>query len=118
MAFQCRGRPSRRALAVAAAVVAANLVLFVLIAEDLLQGGGLISHDDAVLAWSWVTARTASIRVAKLVGHDRIIRVVGDHQRADRDLVVAAGSQALLAAAPLASLVARKPFIDGGEVDL
>ena len=36
--------------AVAAAVVAANLALFVLITEDLLEGGGLISHDEAVLS--------------------------------------------------------------------
>jgi len=38
-------------LAVAVALVAANVTLFVLIAEDLLEGGGLISHDEAVLRW-------------------------------------------------------------------
>jgi membrane-associated phospholipid phosphatase len=38
-------------LAVAIALVAANVTLFVLIAEDLLEGGGLISHDEAVLRW-------------------------------------------------------------------
>jgi hypothetical protein len=35
----------------ASALVVANLVVFTLIADDVLDGGGLISHDDAVLAW-------------------------------------------------------------------
>ena len=45
----------------------ANLVLFALIAEDLLEGGGLISHDETVLAW-FVEHRTdALISAAKVV---------------------------------------------------
>jgi undecaprenyl-diphosphatase len=43
--------PSRRTLIVALGVVVANLALFVLIAEDLVDGGGLISRDEAVLTW-------------------------------------------------------------------
>ena len=59
--------PSHRTLTVATAVVVANLVLFALIAEDLLDGGGLISHDKAVTAW-FVEHRTdALISAAKLV---------------------------------------------------
>ncbi len=59
--------PSRWTLTVAAVLVVANLVLFALIAEDLLDGGGLISHDEAVLAW-FVEHRTdALISAAKVV---------------------------------------------------
>ena len=59
--------PSHLTLAVATAVVVANLVLFALIAEDLLDGGGLISHDKAVTAW-FVEHRTdALISAAKVV---------------------------------------------------
>jgi len=48
-------------------LVVANLVLFAVIAEDLLDGGGLISHDEAVLAW-FVEHRTdALISAAKVV---------------------------------------------------
>ena len=43
--------PSRRSMVVAVALVVASLTVFILIAEDLLDGGGLISHDEAVLAW-------------------------------------------------------------------
>jgi undecaprenyl-diphosphatase len=38
-------------LFVAAVLVTANLALFLLIAEDVLDGGGLISHDEAILRW-------------------------------------------------------------------
>ena len=48
-------------------LVVANLVLFALIAEDLLDGGGLISHDEAVTAW-FVEHRTdALISASKVV---------------------------------------------------
>jgi membrane-associated phospholipid phosphatase len=54
-------------MACAVALVAANLALFVLIAEDLLEGGGLISHDQAVLTW-FVDHRTDRlITAAKLI---------------------------------------------------
>ena len=60
-------RPSRPTLAIAIALVVANLTLFALIAEDLLEGGGLISHDEAVLTW-FVDHRTDRlISVAKVV---------------------------------------------------
>jgi membrane-associated phospholipid phosphatase len=59
--------PSRPTLTIAAVLVVANLLLFALIAEDLLDGGGLISHDEAVLAW-FVEHRTdALISAAKVV---------------------------------------------------
>ena len=52
---------------VAAALVVASLALFTLIAEDLLEGGGLISHDEAVLRW-FVDHRTDwMISVARFV---------------------------------------------------
>jgi undecaprenyl-diphosphatase len=54
-------------LVVAATIVAICLGLFVLIAEDLLDGGGLISHDQAVLAW-FVEHRTDFlISIARLL---------------------------------------------------
>lgn len=48
-------------------LVVANLVLFALIAEDLLEGGGLISHDEAVSAWFIEHRTDALIRAAKVV---------------------------------------------------
>jgi membrane-associated phospholipid phosphatase len=89
----------------AVALIVANLVLFVLIAEDLLDGGALISHDEAVLAW-FVDHRTEwTIRAAKVVstlGGFVSLTVVG---------VLTAiwlwrrGCRAALAAAPLISLL-------------
>ncbi|HWS45168.1 MAG TPA: phosphatase PAP2 family protein [Acidimicrobiia bacterium] len=59
--------PSRQTLMVAGGLVAACVALFTLIAEDLLDGGGLISHDEAVLTW-FVDHRTDwMIHVAKVV---------------------------------------------------
>jgi hypothetical protein len=59
--------PSRRTLTIATALVAANLTLFVLIVEDVADGGGLISHDEEVLAW-FIDHRTEGlIRAAKLI---------------------------------------------------
>ncbi len=102
--FSAEVAPSRRALAVAAALVAANLTLFVLIAEDVLDGGGLISHDEAVLNW-FVDHRTDWwIRLAKLVS------TLGTYVSL---AIVSAligiwlwrrGSHVLLAAAPLVSI--------------
>jgi undecaprenyl-diphosphatase len=43
--------PSRRVLGVTAGLVVVSMALFVLIAEDLIDGGGLISHDEAALTW-------------------------------------------------------------------
>jgi undecaprenyl-diphosphatase len=60
-------RPSRWTLTIAAALVVANLALFALIAEDLLEGGGLISHDEAVSIWFIEHRTDALISAAKLV---------------------------------------------------
>jgi membrane-associated phospholipid phosphatase len=51
MAFQADQRPSRWILVAAGSVVLACLGLFSLIAEDVLDGGGLISRDEVVLGW-------------------------------------------------------------------
>ena len=49
-------------------VVAAALLLFAMIAEDLLDGGGFIAHDVAVLHW-FVDHRTElTISVARVIG--------------------------------------------------
>lgn len=67
MTLRADVHPSKSTLAVAGTLVAANVLLFVLIAEDLLEGGGLISHDDAVLNW-FVEHRTDGlISAAKLM---------------------------------------------------
>jgi undecaprenyl-diphosphatase len=52
---------------VAAGVVVACLTAFVLIAEDLVDGGGLISHDEAVLRWFVDHRSDGMISVARLV---------------------------------------------------
>jgi undecaprenyl-diphosphatase len=60
-------RPSTTTVVVATVLVVANLVLFTLIAEDVVNGGGLISHDEAVLTW-FVDHRTDwLIHAARLV---------------------------------------------------
>jgi undecaprenyl-diphosphatase len=58
--------PSRRVLVAAGGVVAACVLLFLLIAEDVLDGGGIVAHDEAVLRWfvdhrtdAWITAARA-----------------------------------------------------------
>jgi membrane-associated phospholipid phosphatase len=104
MPFSAEVAPSRRALAVAAALVAANLTLFGLIAEDVLDGGGLISHDEAVLAW-FVDHRTASsIRVAKLLGTIGAFVCLAIVSALIGLWLWRRGSHVLVAAAPLASL--------------
>jgi undecaprenyl-diphosphatase len=60
-------RPSRRIVLVAAAFVVASMALFLLIAEDVLEGGGLVAHDEAVLNW-FVDHRTAAwVNAARFV---------------------------------------------------
>jgi hypothetical protein len=44
-------QPSRTTVAVAVALVVLNLAFFVSIAEDVLDGGGLISRDQAAFTW-------------------------------------------------------------------
>ena len=72
--------PSRRALLTAAALIAASLTLFILIAEDLLDGGGLISRDDAVLAW-FVDHRTDrwidAAKVISTIGSFASLSIIG-----------------------------------------
>ena len=59
--------PSRQTLTVMVVLAAANVLVFMLIAEDVLKGGGLVSHDQAVLTW-FVDHRTQGlIHVAKVV---------------------------------------------------
>ena len=97
-------RPSRRVLAAAAALVAADVVLFVLIAEDVVHGGGLVSHDEAVLSWF------IDIRTERLVHLARIVSTVGSFISLAIIAVVlglwlwARGWHVLLAAAALISL--------------
>jgi undecaprenyl-diphosphatase len=102
--FSAEVAPSRRALAIAAALVVANITLFVLIAEDVLDGGGLVSHDDAVLAW-FVDHRTdRSIRVAKLVSTLGAFVSLAIVSALIGIWLWRRGSQMLLAAAPLVSI--------------
>jgi undecaprenyl-diphosphatase len=60
-------QPSRRLLLTTTGLVLASLAVFMLIAEDVLNGGGLISHDEAILTW-FVDHRTNwMITVARVV---------------------------------------------------
>ena len=102
--FSAEVAPSRRALVVAAALVAASLTLFVLIAEDVLDGGGLISHDEAVLNW-FVDHRTdRAIRLAKFVSTIGAYVSLAIISALIGIWLWRRGSHVLLAAAPLASL--------------
>src|SRR6476659_6732672 len=67
MALRADLPPSRRAFITLDAVGAVCLGLFVLIAEDVLDGGGLISHDEAVLNWFVDHRSEWSITVARWV---------------------------------------------------
>jgi len=59
--------PSLSVLAGSVAAVGLGLAMFLLIAEDLLDGGGLIPHDQTVLAW-FIGARTdALVQLAEIV---------------------------------------------------
>ena len=88
-----------------AVLAAANVVVFVLIAEDVLNGGGLVSHDQAVLNW-FVDNRTDG-----LIHAAKVVSTLGSFV----SLTIMAtllglwlwrrGWQAGLAAAPLVSLV-------------
>ncbi len=51
MRFQADATPSRPVRVVAVVFVVANLLLFLAIAEDVLDGGGLISRDQSVMTW-------------------------------------------------------------------
>ena len=67
MVLSAATAPSRRTLLTAAGLVVASLAVFMLIAEDVLNGGGLISHDEAILTW-FVDHRTNwMINVARVV---------------------------------------------------
>ena len=97
--------PSRRVLIVIVALVAADVVWFALIAEDVLEGGGLVSHDQSVLTW-FVDHRTDW-----LVSAARFVSTVGGF--VSLLIVAAVGGlwlwrrrvHVVLAAAPLVSLV-------------
>jgi undecaprenyl-diphosphatase len=97
-------RPSARTIVVATVLVVANLVFFTLIAEDVVNGGGLISHDEAVLTW-FVDHRTDS-----LISAARFISTVGSFVSLLIIGVVLGvwllrwGTRLLVAAAPVASV--------------
>lgn len=107
-------RPSRRALGIAAIVAALNVALFVMIAEDLFDGGGLIPHDGDVLHWfvhvrtqGWVDAAEVVSTLGGLAGLlvasvfvAGVLRVLGWSWQ-----VAAAPACALLVAAAAAAVV-------------
>jgi undecaprenyl-diphosphatase len=43
--------PSKRLIAIAGSLFSAAMLMFLFIAEDVADGGGLISHDQAVMRW-------------------------------------------------------------------
>jgi undecaprenyl-diphosphatase len=118
MPFVADEAPSRRSWLIAGAVVAASLAVFLLIAEDLLDGGGLISHDHSVLAWfvenrtdTWVSvARAISTMGSFLVLFG--VAVVGFVLlwRRGTSLVLAAAPGLALCLASLTSTVAKSVF--------
>jgi undecaprenyl-diphosphatase len=59
--------PSRTTRTVTAALALASAAFFLLIAEDVLDGGGLISYDEAVLAWFLDHRTDRLVNAAKLV---------------------------------------------------
>jgi membrane-associated phospholipid phosphatase len=63
--------PDRRTFLASALIAGMCVVVFVLIAEDLLDGGGLVSHDEAVLHW-FVDHRTS-----ELVNLARVVSTIG-----------------------------------------
>jgi membrane-associated phospholipid phosphatase len=104
MPFDAEVPPSRRALVVAAALVAANLVLFARIAEEVLNGDGPISRDEAVLNW-FVDHRTDwSIRLAKVVSALGAFASLAIISALLGIWLWRRGSHVLMAAAPLVSI--------------
>lgn len=110
--------PDRPALITATAIITGALVLFTMIAEDILDGGGLISRDDATLAW-FIDHRTdALIRVARVlstVGSFTTLLVLGVVlglwlQRRRAHLLLAASPVVSLCVAGLASTIAKATF--------
>jgi membrane-associated phospholipid phosphatase len=59
--------PSKTALVAAGIVTAACTALFLVIAEDVLDGGGLVSRDESVLTWFVDHRGQVTIAVAKAV---------------------------------------------------
>ena len=97
--------PSRRTLAVAGAAVAADLALFALIAHDVVDGGRLVSHDEAVLDW-FIDHRTDwSIQLAKLLGSIGKFVPLAIAGALVGIWLWRRGAKPMWAAAPLASLV-------------
>ena len=105
VAFQADQPPSRRVLVASAVVVMACLGMFLFIAEDVLDGGGLISHDEAVLNW-FVDNRsvwlTNAARWVSTVGGFASLCVVGV---ATGLWLWSRGTKPALAAAPLVALL-------------
>jgi membrane-associated phospholipid phosphatase len=118
MRLRADAPPSRATQAVAAVLVAANIALFLLIAEDVLDGGGLISHDEAVLNW-FVDRRTdgmiTAARVVSAIGSFASLLLIGSVigfwlWRRGTGLAFAVGPDVSLALAGLAASIAKAIF--------
>jgi undecaprenyl-diphosphatase len=105
-------------VAVAAVLVAANVLLFLSIAEDVLDGGGLISHDEAVLAW-FVEHRTdrlaTAAKIVSTIGSFVSLLIIGVLigiwlWRRCSDLLLAAAPVVSLTLSSLASTTAKSVF--------
>jgi undecaprenyl-diphosphatase len=118
MSFRADEVPSRRALTVAAGVVALCVAVFVLIAEDLLDGGGLMSHDDDVLDWfvahrtdNWITVA----RAVSTLGSFLVLLVIGAAGfvwwwRRGHSMVLASVPLVALSIGSLTSTLAKSAF--------
>lgn len=102
--FPADAPPSVALRIVATAVVASCLGVFLLVAEDVLDGGGLIARDRSVLHWfvdhrtdAWEAIARTIGTVGGFVGLSVVTIVVGL-------LLWRTGRAALLAAAPLIAL--------------
>lgn len=110
--------PSVRVRVAAGAVVAGCLGVFLLIAEDVLDGGGLMSRDASVLHWfvdhrgeAWVSAARVIGSLCGFVGLSTVTIVVGALLwRTGRARRLAAAPLVALALASLASTVAKQLF--------
>jgi undecaprenyl-diphosphatase len=118
MALRADQRPTRRFLGVAAALVAVNVSMFVLIAEDLLDGGELVAHDQAVLTWI-VDHRTgwmiSAARAISALGGFAGLAVIGAITalvlwRRGWPLVLDVAPMAALLLGSLASTIAKSVF--------
>lgn len=110
--------PSVRVRVAAAAVVAGCLGVFLLVAEDVLDGGGLISRDEAVLRWfvdhrtdAWTSAARLVGELCGYLGLAVMTVIVGlALWRAGRSWLLAAAPFVAVSLAGIASTVAKHLF--------